>query len=685
MRDRAERDTRHGTRRAAALIGLATTLALASALPQSALGASIDGEAHLENESQPVPPDIDPTRPMTEEELAELTAYNQEMYPGYYGHPEMDPQFAAVFWPGDLMWFVGKTALQFGLQKGFGAGLEKLFPGRPDPTAEALEQIADQLDGLRDQIRGVSAQVSALGDQLDELKQLHEWNVYFDRERDVETHKANVHLYADLVAGYERHEQWDEYKARAVASVNVEALAQIEVKLVAGTDPAFQNLQKVLRYSPADTRWAQIDAYRRSYEAVLATAVMNIMAAHDKYPGLFQAELGAAVQRYDRTVDALYETAGLAYPQPMQFRIDGPAVPAGAQLHALGASSIVASPDRPLRRGETKRTLSTFDEIKSRYEALMDDYYRGKGPNDTSFGGYMRSLGFSSTVVVGESVRVINNGDWRVVWEAVVIQPRKIGKSVGTGTYATKAEAESHASSLRAMASATAPYELAVETNPAGHAISTDVDALELALEGVPITWDPEDAGQGGEMGPLLLDHTVYDTAVFVDAVTGQQLGIFDVSKGPIADAHVDPPPSGSLALILGESLTDASLDDGHAVPIGSTLITLPVAHEGHELRFRPLRRALERLNIIVEDYGSRDGGVFVDGSLACGRHLGPRCTLHLDPYAGLLHAEAAGGPYMVQRSWSGACEGGPWNTCQIDPGKGEQTLTATFEYFYPN
>ena len=685
MRHEPRNDERHSKCKAVAATTAAIALAMTSLSTAAAQPSPHEGpQASAPTPETAEPREIDPYRPMTEEELAELTAYNQATYPQYYAERHPDSQFAAPFWPGDLMWFVGKTALQFGLQQGFGAALERIMPGRPDPTADALEQISDQLDGLRDQIQGVSDQVSALGDQVEELKQLHEWSVYFDRERDVETHKANVDLYADLVAGYERHDQWDEHKARAVASVMAAAVAQMEVKLVNGTDPAFQNLQKVLRYSPSDTRWAQIDGYRRSYEAVLATAVLNIMAAHDKYPDLFQSELDAAVTRYERTIDALYETGGIAYPQPMQFGSAGPATPAGGQLHPMGASYIVASPDRPVRRGESKQTLQSLEDIQSAYQAVMDDYYRGKSPDDTSFGSYLRSLGFSSAPIIEESVQVVFNGAWRVLWEYVTVGTRSVGKGMGTATFGTEPEAQAYAASRRSLAVGHAPYKLDVEVNAGGHAIATDPDAFELAVEGVPIDWAPENVGAPGEMGSLLLEHYGYDALVFVDAVTGQRLGIFNVSQGPIEHAEVESPPSGILALVLGESVTGAALGDGYVVPAGSTLITLPESHDGHPLSFRPLRRALERLNIVVNDFGSRTGGVFVDGPLACGREKGTHCTLMLDPYAGSLRVTADGGPYMVLRAWGGACVGGRWNTCEVDPSKGEQTLTATFESYYP-
>lgn len=683
-------------RKSATAIGAAVAITMAGVAPASAISPPpadhvstiedfetvVDPEFHSAPSD---PPEIDPSRPMTDAEIAERLAYDRATYPEYFAPAHGDLSVGEAFWPGQLMWFVGKTALQFGLHHGFAAGLEKLMPGKPDPTAAALEQIADQIGGLRDQIAGVSEQVAGLGDQLEELKQLHEWNVYFDRESEVETHMGTINLNADHVAGYERHEQWDEPKARLVVSMTAYAIAQVQLKIVDGTDPAFQNLLKVLRYSEPDTRWAQIDAYRRSYESVLATGVLNIMAAHEKYPGLFQSELDGAVKRYEETIDALYEVGGVAYPQAVQFTAQGAATPVGTQLHPVGANYIVASSDRPLLRGEAKRPLSSEDEIESTYQALLDDYYRGRTSGDTSFGAYLRHRGFPSRLTIVDSVHVLHSGDWRVLSRAVIVQGREIGRSIDTASFATEAEAQTYAERLRTNANAQAPYVIdGVETNAAGHAISTDIDALDLALHGAPIDWNPDDAGSHGEMGPLVIEHSGYDTLVFVDADTGVRLGIFDVSKGPIDHAVVDAPSSASLALILGASLENAALEDGYVAPMGSTLLNLPAWNEGENLTFRPVERALERLHIKVTGVGN-NGVVRVDGKVACGWDKGTSCTLDLDPHAGPLQVTAGGGSNVVLHSWGGACSGGQWNTCIVDPADGEQTVIANFQYFHHN
>ena len=690
-RTRTHRRKRRSFRAQVFALGAAAMLALASIAPNSAFAAMQDqlddpwmdlDSSHIADE----PLAIDPTRPMTEEEIEAVAAYDRQMNPEYFERGHLNPE--AAVWIGGIMSFVGKSALNFGLQQGFSAGLEKIFPGRPDPTADALEEIAEQIDGLRLQIQGVSNQVTELGNQVAELKELHEWGVYFDREIEVETHKGRIELYADYVAGYERHDQWDEQKARRAVDMTGDSISQMELKLVNGTDPAFQNLMKVLRYSNSETRWAQIDAYRRGYESILATGVLTIMAAHEKYPGLFQSELDAAVLRYERTIDGLYEVAGLGYPQPMQFTTDGAAVAVGAQLHPLGADFIVGSSKRPLRVGEVKQVLTSHDQIAEVYQALMDDYYRGRDPGDSSFRSYLFQNEISASLTVADSIRVTQNssGHWRVFSDNLVISNRTVSfKSTIDGkSYATHAEALAVAEARRAAVLSWAPYIVEVETNSAGHDISTDVDALDLAMHGLDVVWNAEEAGPGGEMGALVLQDARYDTLIFADAVTGVRLGAVDVSKGPVDSVLVDAPPSGSLALILGESLVDEPIGEGFVVPIGASLINLPPSAEGHALTFSPVRREFEFLNIRVQGAGNA-GGVFVNDKLACGWGLGNSCTLELDPYAGPLRISAHGQGHAVLQSWSGACSGGRWSTCTIDPGNGGHDLTATFEYYYPD
>ena len=635
------------------------------------------------------PPTIDPYRPMTEEELAAQQAYDEATYPQYFHPSGMRMSLASTtpFWPGELMWFVGQTAAKAALSYGFELALDEVLPGM-DP----LQKVADQIEGLRGEIQGVSKQITDLGEQIAELKTTNEWDTYFNRERDVETHKATINLYAGLVAGYERYDEWDETNARTAVDRVANAMAQIEVKLVNGTDPAFQNLMRIQRYSLPDVRWEQIDRYRRSYESLLGTGLLNIMAAHQRFPGMFQSELDAAVSLYERTLEGLYAVGGAAYPQPVRFSPNGGApTPIGGQLHALGTSVLVASGTRPLLKDEVKATtVSDFATFQSVFEPLRDDYERA-APDSKSFSSYLRSQGFQTSMKLADAVFVSENGknDFRVYAETAGISGRNLQKGYyyQNKPYGTRAEAEAAAAQVRASALSNAAYTIEVETNSEGHAIASDVHAVDVAMNGVPLDRDFDPTVGNGDMGALRIANPLYDTLFFVDAVSGQLLGAHDMTQGPIDTVTIDAPGSGSLAVLLGDAVPGKDIQEGNIAPAGIAIVNTVEPNKHGELVFAPVSRSPELVRIRIQGDAPLSDVRIVRANmeLVCGREKGGDCALEIDPLGGPIDLWAVASSYYSLQSWKGDCGvGSSGAKCRVDGLNGERTITATFQAWNP-
>lgn len=679
---------RGATNRMTAL-GTVASLALLPSSP--ALGAfDATGAGSLEEETPAFvapddaiePPAIDPTRPMTEEELAALQTYDRATYPSYFEPNRLQIGRATYFWPGELMLFVGRSAAKAALSYGFEAALDEVLPG-----ADPLQKVANQIEGLRSQIQDVSTQVAGVGEQVAELKEMAEWDAFFTREQNVESHKGTIELYADFAAGYERYDEWDETNARTLVDMTANAMAQIELKLVNGIDPAFQNLMRIQRYSEPHERWEQIDRYRRSYESLLATGLLNIMAARERFPSMFQSELDAAVGVYDRTVEGLHSVGGVAYPQPMQFPVDGVGAPTpiGGQWHPLESDFLVASDRRPLLQGEVKAsTITDFQTFQSVFGTLRDDYERA-APGQKDFSTYLSNHGFRTSFRLADAVFVSKYGDsdFRVYGERAVVSGRDLQKGYHyeNKPYATRAEAEAAAAQFRASALAMAPYTIEVETNAEGHAVRDDVHAIELAMNGLSLERDFDPTVGKGDMGALRIEHSMYDTLLFVDAGTGRVLGAFDTTKGPIDAAVIDAPDSGSIAVLLGDSVPGEPIEHGAFVPVGVTVMNTVEADGNGQVFFAPVSRSTERIHIRIK--GSvplSEIRILRDMQTVCGRDEGATCTVEIDPEAGPVDLWAVPSSAYTLDSWTGPCTNGRWSSkCTIDPLQGEQTITATF------
>jgi len=171
---------------------------------------------------------------------------------------------------------------------------------------------------------------------------------------------------------------------------------------------------------------------------------------------------------------------------------------------------------------------------------------------------------------------------------------------------------------------------------------------------------------------------------VFVDAVTGARLGVFDVSKGPIDDVVIKSPESGALALILGEAVLDEPIEEGYVVPVGTTLVNAVEPNQAGELVFDRISRATERLNLVIEGPSARDARLYVAGQVCDGK-VSTHCTVELAPDAGKHEVRwGVDGSYTTLDRWGGACVGGQWSKCWIDPAHGEKTVTARFAGWSP-